>query len=294
MILLISIVRTIYLSKNKGFPMTNNPLQQYFRRPSIYIRLPSDYKFYNNQIIELTETKELPVYPMTAIDEITSKTPDALFNGQAVVDIIHSCIPNIKNAWHINIIDLETILIAIRVASNGEYMEIESKCPKCEEDSKYDINLIELLRTQGTVNYDDPMIVGDLTIKFKPLTYAETNRSSIAQYELQKVIFMLDNEENTEENRKVIKDTVEKLNQLSTDIICNTIECIITPETVVTDRKFIKEYLENCSRAENKMIKDHSSKLKEDNQIKPLKIKCIHCEHQYEHKLVLNVSDFFE
>ena len=32
------------------------------------------------------------------IDEITFKTPDALLNGQATVDVIQSCIPNIKDA----------------------------------------------------------------------------------------------------------------------------------------------------------------------------------------------------
>lgn len=59
----------------------NNPLQQYFRRPAIYIKLPSDGRYYSDGILSMPENHELPVYPMTAIDEITAKTPDALFNG---------------------------------------------------------------------------------------------------------------------------------------------------------------------------------------------------------------------
>ena len=55
----------------------------------------------------MPENRELPVYPMTAIDEITYRTPDALFNGQAVVNVIHSCVPNIKNAWEIPGTDLD-------------------------------------------------------------------------------------------------------------------------------------------------------------------------------------------
>ena len=68
-----------------------NPLSKQFRRPSLYFKLPSGGKFYQPGAIDLPDNKELPVYPMTAIDEITSKTPDALYNGTAVVDIIKSC-----------------------------------------------------------------------------------------------------------------------------------------------------------------------------------------------------------
>ena len=68
--------------------MNNNPLRQYFRRPAVYISLPSKGEGYSVDELELPETTELPVYPMTAIDEITARTPDALFNGTAVVELI--------------------------------------------------------------------------------------------------------------------------------------------------------------------------------------------------------------
>jgi hypothetical protein len=70
-------------------PQTANPLKQFFRQPSIYLRLPSLGQFWDQKAIAMPPNKELPVYPMTAIDEITYRTPDALFNGQAVVNVIH-------------------------------------------------------------------------------------------------------------------------------------------------------------------------------------------------------------
>jgi hypothetical protein len=66
---------------------------------------------------------------MTAIDEITYRTPDALFSGQAVVNVIHSCVPSIKNAWHAPVADLNSILVAIRIASYGHELEIETTTP---------------------------------------------------------------------------------------------------------------------------------------------------------------------
>jgi hypothetical protein len=145
--------------------MNTNPLKQYFRRPEIYLKLPSGGDFYPAGSIDLPDNHELPVYPMTAIDEITSKTPDALFNGTAVVDIIKSCIPNIKNPWDIPIIDLDPILVAIRAASNGPTLDIESQCPSCNEEASYGINLIGLLSSLTAGNYNEVVNVNELTFK---------------------------------------------------------------------------------------------------------------------------------
>lgn len=45
----------------------NNPLKQYFRRPAVYIKLPSNGKNYTEGSLDMPENGELPVYPMTAI-----------------------------------------------------------------------------------------------------------------------------------------------------------------------------------------------------------------------------------
>ena len=64
--------------------MENNPLRQYFRRPAVHVKLPSGGLDYPEGVIDMPPSGELPVYPMTAIDEITARTPDALYNGVAV------------------------------------------------------------------------------------------------------------------------------------------------------------------------------------------------------------------
>ena len=98
----------------------SNPLQKYFRQPKLYISLPSKGAFYPIGALEMPENKEVPVYAMTAKDELVFKTPDALLNGQATVEVIKSCIPAIKDPWNIPSIDLDTILVAIRMATYGE------------------------------------------------------------------------------------------------------------------------------------------------------------------------------
>ena len=92
-----------------------NPLASFMRQPKIYIRLPSQGEFWPAGSLAASETGEYPVYSMTAKDELTMKTPDALLNGQATVDMIKSCVPSIVNPWHMPSIDLDAVLVAIRI-----------------------------------------------------------------------------------------------------------------------------------------------------------------------------------
>ncbi|MGA1048604.1 MAG: hypothetical protein ACO3UU_11375, partial [Minisyncoccia bacterium] len=127
--------------------MNNNPLKQYFRRPAVYIKLPSNGQHYSEGSLEIPENGELPVYPMTAIDEITGRTPDGLYNGISVIEIIKSCVPNIKNPWEINVIDLDTILLSIRAASGNGTIDIDTSCPKCKNTATYSLEIARMLST---------------------------------------------------------------------------------------------------------------------------------------------------
>jgi hypothetical protein len=274
--------------------MSSNPLQQYFRRPVMYFELPSKGKYYDRGTVDIPPNNQLAVYPMTAIDEITARTPDALYNGVALVEIIKSCIPSVKNPWELNSIDLDAITIAIKIASTGEEMDLDTKCPSCEEESRYGINLVNLLGQQHEVDYDDVLQVGDLKIKFKPLTFAEINKVNINQYEIRKLLVILQDYEDTEEQKDLIKQNLKRMNELMTDMIAQTIECIMTPQTIVSDKLYIQEYLLNCDKNVNNLIRDKSVEMKEKNSLKPIDIKCIHCGHEYKQSIVINVVDFFD
>ena len=80
----------------------SNPLSKYFRQSKLYISLPSQGKHYPAGAIDFPESGEVEVYSMTAKDELLFKTPDALLNGQATVDVIQSCIPAIKDVQAID------------------------------------------------------------------------------------------------------------------------------------------------------------------------------------------------
>jgi len=272
--------------------LPNNPLKQYFRRPSIYLKLPSGGVGYPLGSLNRTENGELPVYPMTAIDEITSKTPDALFNGSAVVEIIKSCVPDITDPWSIPSTDLDAILIAIRSAAQGNEMEIESECPNCKEISNYGINLIGILQTMKPGDYTKELQISDLFIKFRPLTYREMNQAAMAQFEIQKIFSSMD-DLSEEERTKKTQDAIVKITEITMAVLAQTIEYVKTPNITVTETEFILDFLKNCDKNSYIELRDYHSKLKDSTQIKPQKIKCVHCQHDYEQSIVINVTDFF-
>ena len=254
-------------------PLNNNPLKQYFRRPSIYLKLPSGGK-----------------YPPNIL-----KTPDALYNGTAMTDIIKSCIPDIIDPWLISSVDLDAILIAIKAASGGNDLEIESTCPSCGDSSKYGINLLLLLTTLTAANYENTMEINELHIKFKSLTYKELNQTKISQFEVQRILAGLESNTNTDDTIRIEKTqlAIKSIVELTIALISNSIEYVETPNGKVTDKEFIMDYLTNCDKQSYIAIRDFNTKLKAEAEIKPLAIKCIKCSHEYSQPFTLNITDFF-
>ena len=105
---------------NNQQPVAKNPLSNWFRQPKIYVKLPSQGRFYPPNTLDVSSNDEYPVFAMTAKDELMFKTPDALLSGQSTVEIIKSCIPAIKEPWQMPSIDVDFALIAIRIATYGE------------------------------------------------------------------------------------------------------------------------------------------------------------------------------
>lgn len=273
--------------------MSNNPLQQYFRRPALYLKLPSQGLGYPEGSIDMPDNGELPIYPMTAIDEITARTPDALFNGVAVMEIIKSCVPSIKDPWQILQTDLDPILLAIKMATNGSTMELNTICPSCKEENKYDVNLTQLLNDYKPGDYSKPLKMNDLTFKFHPLNYKQINESSVVQFDIQRALRILQDMPDSEERDQKSSEILRQMNNIAMDIIVSTVEYIQVPEGIVFQKEYIKEFLENVDIKTFEKIRDISLELKKTTDTKPLKFKCISCEHEYEQPFNVNVSDFF-
>jgi len=272
----------------------NNPLRQYFRRPAVYLKLPSGGKGYAPEVLTMPESGEIPVYPMTAIDEITVRTPDALFNGEAIAELIKSCIPAIKDPWKVTSVDFDAVLIAIKAAGGSGELEIESLCPKCNEDAKYALNLMRVLTTLEAGDYTSPLVVNELQFKFRPLNYKEMNEAAIGQFEIQRMFTAAAQKESDEEKNKITQEAYKQITELTMKLLTQGIEFIKTPNAMVTEKEFILDFLRNCDKTVYIKVRDHSAELRMKTEMKPLEVKCIHCSHEYQQPFTLNPADFFE
>lgn len=271
----------------------DNPLRQYFRRPSVFITLPSMGKGYSKDVLDLPDNGELPVYPMTAIDEITVRTPDALFNGTAVADVIKSCIPAIKDPWELSTSDLDAVLIGIRAAGGQNSLEINSSCPACKEESSYGVNLVGLLKTLKLGDYSTPLEINNLKIKFKPMTYREMNEAAVGQFDVQKTFAAIEKIEDSTKKVEATQAVIKTITEITMQLISKSIEYIEVPDNKVTETEFIADFLKNCDANIYEAIRDYNTNLKSSTELKPLEITCVSCNHEYQQPFTLNASDFF-
>jgi hypothetical protein len=274
--------------------MSNNPLRQYFRQPAIYIRLPSQGKFYPPGTINMPGTSELPVYPMTAIDEITYRTPDALFNGQATVNVLQSCVPDIKDVWSTPAMDIDTLLIAIRIASYGHDMDFGTKCPKCGHECEHTVDLRGVLDRIRTPDYNTSLKSGDLEIFFRPMTYKNLNDNNAMQYENQKLLQMLpDSEVPDLDKMSALGAALKRITDITVQALAQSIAVVKTPQALVSEPEYLDELLKNCDRDLFNRIRDHIVELKSQAEMPPMTLVCPECTNEYEQAVTLDMSSFF-
>jgi hypothetical protein len=271
-----------------------NPLLKYVRQPSIYWQLPSHGQWWPKDAIDMPESGQLPVLPMSSRDEILLKTPDALISGEAIVALFQSCIPNIKNAWDMPGIDVDSALISIRIASMGESMNFSSKCPNCSTEADYDIDLRTVLDRIQCPHYV-PFEFKNLTFQLKPQRYFNLNANNQLRFVEQSIYQSIANNElDDDQRRELLKEQVAKIEDLNYQVLISSTDYVATPEGVqVSDPEQLAEFYRNAETAIIRRVKNQIEDYAETAGIKPLDLKCSNCEHKYQRDLIFDYSSFF-
>lgn len=274
----------------------NNPLSKHFRQPSTYIKLTSGGKYWKDGALELPVTGEIPVYPMTAKDEIILRTPDALINGTSVVEVIQSCCPNIKNAWAMPSVDVDSTLIAIRIASYGSTMTITAKCPKCNEEHDYDIDLQKVLSGIHMPDYNETVTTDDgLVIKLKPIDYYQVSKSGGMVFEEEKLIQALADPNLPEEVRKLeFEKHVSNMIEININNAAIATESIFADGTLVTNTSFIKDYYRNAKSVVIRQVQDKIKEFGIAVGIKEEEAACVACNTKFKLAVEFDYTHFFD
>ena len=254
----------------------SNPLNKYYRQPSIYISLPSKGVYYSDQVYRATETGEIPVMPMTAKDEMTFKTPDAMITGQATVDVIKSCCPNILDPWQLTNYDLDTVLLGIRIATYGETMDINATVPKVNEQISHTVNLPALLETVKNIEVKDSFKTKDgFEVFIAPLTYKQITEAQTKTFEQQKMIAAVGQSQMTDEQKsQKFSEAYKTLTDLNYTMLNDSFEKIITPDNqTVVDKQQIQDFISNANTTLITEMQEKMIALRAQAQVKPIRLK---------------------
>lgn len=271
-----------------------NPLAKYYRQPKIYLSLPSKGQWWPEGSIKGDPTN-LAVFGMTAMDEIMFKTPDALFTGESVVNVIKSCIPDIVDPWKMPQLDIDSVLMALRIATYGPKLNITFTCknPECKEHNDADLDLTSSLDYFSRLEYSNVVYCDPLTIFLKPYNYREFTDVQMQTYELRRLLHQSTLSPNTEESGKVLDEFYKKLGSVQAEGYKKQIHSIEADDAVVQDANQINEWIRNSEKKFFDSIKKHLEKQRGIWRIPEQKIKCAKCETENSVSVELDNSNFF-
>ena len=271
-----------------------NPLIQAYRKPNMYVTLPSGGRFYKDKP-KLSADNELAVYAMTARDELITKTPDALFNGEATVSLIKSCCPDIKDPNNMPVSDLLVILVGIRQASFGKDIDVDVKCPKCEHQNQLTLDASAMLsNTKSTSSDQECIIQDDIKVTCNPYTLQDRTTLQVQQIKQQKMIASLaDAKLDDNARQELFGKTFVEIAELTVALITNSISSVNANGEVISDKEMIKEWLQTITKGDYDKIKNKVEELSESGLETAFNAECQECQHKWKTGVDLDVANFF-
>lgn len=280
-----------------AYVQTSNPLARHFRKPGISIRLPSNLLYYKRGEVLVVPNGEVEIYPLTLKDEIQLKNPDGLNSGASLYRIVQSCCPGIRNPDSLLNPDLDAILIGIRICSYGRIMEIETKCPKCNAENAYGIDLQDLLDTAYIMDEIPVLQIDNLAVYIKPYSLRSNLKISDFTFEQAKLINLASKDETPEEEKIKIIDTLsQKIIELQESLISDSIYFIETEDGVKVDnRDHILEWVKNAPSSHIREIENFILEMNKKIGIKKeFDLTCKECKNTWKTNLTYDPTSFFK
>lgn len=274
----------------------SNPLKQYFRTFKLYLKIPSGSSYYQPTVLEYTDSGEVGVMPMTGKDELALKNPDALLNGEALIEVLTSCVPAVKNPKALLTNDIDALITAIRYATYNDTLETSLVCPACKHENTFKLDLqyaldnMSMLDSEYVVNLES-----GLSVFVKPYNFPELLKGLHAQFEQTKLARAIESETITDQKRsEIFAKAFRDIATTKYDLMCAGVDKVVD-ESVglnVSDRKYIREFLQNIDKKSADKIGDLIEEINRIGIKRTFTAKCEKCEHPWESEIDFNPVNF--
>lgn len=276
---------------------STNPLSSYFRKVKSYIKLPSNGNYYDASVIEFkTQTNEVGIRAMTAADELQLKNPDALLNGEALKSILLSCVEGLHKPEKLLVNDVEALIIAIKVATYGDVINIEAECPVCNHNNTFGVNVALMFDDIKQLEPEYPVNLSNgLTAFVRPYLQEHHVRASMSLFNQSKIVKIFESDEDMDETKKIsmFSKTFVEMSKLTHSLICdNVLKVVAGDDIVVTDKTHIAEMLNNISAADVEKIESTISALNDVGLDKVFTGHCSECNNEMKVEIEFNPVNF--
>ena len=198
--------------------------------------------------------------------------------------------------------DTDTVLLAIRIATYGETMDINYKVPVTNEDMTHTVNLPALLEDLAKTNIvDEATTKTGFKVKLAPLDYQSLSQIQTAQFEQQKIYTTVTNSALSEKEKSTqFVKSFKVLNNINFSMLVDSITEITTPDgNTVVDKAQIKDFCDNCDAKVINEIQDELARIRSQAQIKSVKLQSTEDQIKkgaptsYEVPVTFDSSNFF-
>ena len=280
--------------------MTANPLIAAYKKPALYVALPSKGKWYDPKP-KLSVDGELAVYAMSARDELITKTPDALFNGEATVALLESCCPDIDNPRQMPVNDLLVVLLAIRQASYGNELSVDIKCTneECGHVNQMAVDGNVLLSRVKENTYDTTIKLDNgFGLELTPYTIEDRTRLQIQQVKQQAIVqqLMATETQGEEKMQEQFGKTFVEIAELSVELVARCIKTVHLPDKdsePIVEYQDIYDWLKIITKKDYEQIRERVEQLSENNIDTTFDANCAECGKDYKTNVELDIAGFF-
>lgn len=274
---------------------SNNPLLNHIKRFKTYVQLPTMGKFLDEEI-QFSDNFRIGILPMTIEHEMMLKIPESLFNGDTMYKIVHDCVPSIKNTRNISLPDFEILMLAIRMISFGDQLDMDVICPHCKHENTIGYSINTVLNTITEIN-EKIINIDNLTISLKPYSYEISNKLAILVFTESKFLDSII--ENKDEN---IEERGIKINESLSRLISNNKDCfaistnyikINENDDIITDTDMIREFYEEIDISIYKSLEKAFSELNNSGFERNIKTNCTNCSGEIITPITYDPTSFF-
>lgn len=257
---------------------TQNPLLSKLKLPGRVFALPSKGQFYTNgELAPGVKDGEVHVHPLSALAEITLKTPDLLVSGKALDEVFAECVPEIRKPRELFGRDIDALLYYLRLVTYGPVFQVKVK-HNCEEakNHTYNVNIEEMVLAAKAL--DPTTAVRDFVVT---LPNEQVVRVDPVRYD--HVITLLQmNAGKKEFNADDVKrNVVMNLTALITSIDGNT------------DKNHIEGWVKVATSPMLNRVSEALNRTNEWGVSNTAKIQCRDCGEVMDVELPINPVDFF-